>query len=213
MSFEQIDALYRSRVTILKLIAQQGYNTVPFERFSPREIELMANAKEALDFTAETEGSDEDRRFCRVMYASPRFNKTKMDEFIADMELEKDQLERTEFIVMLTDDIVDAHHASALQHWFKDKIRVRYFNIYRITYNPLEWEGAGYTIKYETVPQEKHADLLKALNCTSKSQLPLIQYHKDPSARCLGLVPGDIVKITRSSANVGEAPYYRVCAP
>jgi DNA-directed RNA polymerase subunit H len=213
MSFEQIDALYRSRVTILKLLTQQGYNTVPFERFSPREIELMATEKGALDFIAETEGAEDERRFCRVMYASPRFNKTKMDEFISELELEKEQLERTEFIVMLVDDIVDAHHASALQHWFKDKIRVRYFNIYRMTYNPLEWEGAGYTIKYEIVGQEKHADLLKALHCNSKSQLPLIQYHKDPSARCLGLVPGDIVKITRSSANVGEAPYYRVCAP
>ena len=213
MSFEQIDALYRSRVTILKLLAQQGYNTVPFERFSTREIELMATTKEALDFVAETEGQEEERRFCRVMYASPRFNKTKMDEFIADLELEKEQLERTEFIVMLTDDIVDAHHASSIQHWFKNKVKVRYFNIYRMTSNPLEYEGTGSLIKYEIVPQEKHSDLLKALHCTSKSQLPLIQYHKDPSARCLGLVPGDIVKITRSSANVGEAPYYRVCTP
>jgi DNA-directed RNA polymerase subunit H (RpoH/RPB5) len=211
MSFEHIDALFRSRKTLLNLLAKQGYDTKPFERFSPREIEMMSSNKGALDFVAETEG--EEKRFCRVVYGAPRFNKTKMDEFIADRELSEEELAASEFIVMLTDPIVDAHHASALQHWLKTKVRVRYFNIYQLTYSPLDWEGTGARIEYEVVPQEKHTDLMKAIYCTSKAQLPQIRYHADHSGRCLGLVPGDIVKVTRSSPNIGEDIVYRVCVP
>lgn len=208
MSFEQIDALYRSRVTLLSLLKMRNYNVEPFERFSPREIELMSNTKGALDFVAETEGDE--KRYARIIYAAPRFNKTKMDEFIEDLNLEKEEIEASEFIVMLVDPIVDAHHASALQHWLKDKVRVTFFNIFQLTHNPLDWE---YGPKYEIIPQEKHADLLKSLRCTSKSQLMVIRYHADHSARCLGLVPGDIIKVIRPSANVGESIVYRVCAP
>lgn len=208
MSFEQIDALYRSRKTLLSLLATAKYNTVPFERFSPREIEMMANAKGSLDFTAETEEGD--KRYARVIYAAPRFNKTKMDDFINGLELSDEELNASEFIVMLTDPIVEAHHTSAFQHWNNRHLKVRYFNIYQLTHNPLDSE---YNAKYELIPQEKHADLLKSLYCTSKSQLPKIVYHLDHSGRCLGLVPGDIVKVYRNSANVGESESYRVCAP
>lgn len=208
MSFEQIDALYRSRVTLLSLLKMRNYNVEPFERFSPREIELMSNTKGALDFVVETEGDK--KRYARIIYAAPRFNKTKMDEFIEDLNLEKEEIEASEFIVMLVDPIVDAHHASALQHWLKNKIRVSFFNIFQLTHNPLDWE---YGPKYEIIPQEKHAELLKSLRCTSKSQLMVIRYHADHSARCLSLVPGDIIKVIRPSANVGESIVYRVCAP
>ena len=211
MSFEDIDALFRSRMTLLSLLAKQGYTTTPFERFSPREIEMMSNNKGALDFVAETEGDE--KRFCRVVYGAPRFNKTKMDEFITDRELTAEELTASEFIVMLTDPIVDAHHASALQHWLKSKTRVRYFNVYQLTYSPPDWEGAGAPIGYTVSPQEKHTNLMKALYCTSKSQLPQIRFHADHSGRCLGLVPGDIVKVTRASPNVGEDNIYRVCVP
>ena len=40
-----------------------------------------------------------------------------------------------------------------------------------------------------------------------------IKFHVDPIARCIGAVPGDIIKITRPSASAGEAIIYRVCAP
>ena len=41
--------------------------------------------------------------------------------------------------------------------------------------------------------------------------LPMIRFHEDIIARILGLVPGDIVKITRPSPQSGEYESYRVC--
>jgi DNA-directed RNA polymerase subunit H (RpoH/RPB5) len=46
-----------------------------------------------------------------------------------------------------------------------------------------------------------------------KTQFPLNVFHQDIQARILGLVPGDIVKITRPSPSAGYYVEYRVCAP
>ena len=71
----------------------------------------------------------------------------------------------------------------------------------RIVWNPLTH---ALQPKFEIVPPEQHAQLLKDLYCRSKTQLPIIKFHSDPVARCLGLVPLDIVKITAASPTAGE---------
>ena len=36
-----IDILFRSRKTLLKILEEKGYDTTPYEKFSPWEIEAM----------------------------------------------------------------------------------------------------------------------------------------------------------------------------
>ncbi len=206
MSFELIDALYRSRKTVLNLLARRGYNVIPFERFSPREVELMANAKGSLDFRAEKEAEDE-KKSCHVLYYMTRFNRNKMMSFIEELKLPEEELPNSEFIVMLNDEVTDAHHIASLKHFLTKKIRVYFFNIYRLVNNPLEHEIQP---KFEVIPQEKHAKLLEALHCDSKGKLPIMRYHADVVTRCLGIVPGDIVKVIRPSETIGESVVYQV---
>ena len=65
--------------------------------------------------------------------------------------------------------------------------------------------------KHEIVPVERHKELMESLYVISKSKFPEIKFHVDPIARCIGAVPGDIIKITRPSASA--AIIYRVCTP
>ena len=89
------------------------------------------------------------------------------------------------------------------------KLRISFFNMDMIVCNPLKHILVP---KHEIVPEEEHAELMKSMYITSKSKFPEIKYHIDPIARCIGAVPGDIIKITRPSASCGEAIIYRVCA-
>ena len=41
MEYGLIDTIYRSRVTLLAMLDTRGYNTEPYKRFSPKEIEMM----------------------------------------------------------------------------------------------------------------------------------------------------------------------------
>lgn len=205
MSFELIDALYRSRLTVLSLLKNRGYNTTPYERFSVREIELMFSNDGALDFRAEKMNPD-DKTICHVLYYKPRFKK--LDDFVNDLNLSEDDLGRSEFFVMLQDEVGPSHSAAANRHWLLHKRKVHFFYLYRLVNNPMDHVLQP---KFEIVPQDKHDALLKALNSTSSAQLPIMAFHNDVVTRCLGLVPGDIVKVIRPSESVGEAIVYSIC--
>jgi DNA-directed RNA polymerase subunit H (RpoH/RPB5) len=213
MSFELIDALYRSRLTVLALLDKRGYNVKPFERFSTRQIELMlgesggTGGSHALDFRA-TKKDEADKGICHVIYYLHKFRK--FDDFVDDLKLSDEDLAHSEFIVLLNDEVIDAHHKSAIKYWHMRKLKVHFYNLYRLVNNPLDHILQP---KFEIIPEDKHKDLLAALNCRSKGQLPVLRYHTDVVTRCLGLVPDDIVKITRSSESAGETIVYSVCKP
>jgi DNA-directed RNA polymerase subunit H (RpoH/RPB5) len=119
----------------------------------------------------------------------------------------------TEVIVMLTADtypLSESFHTRALQLWNQKKFRISFFLIDNLVNNPAEHVLVP---KHERVAQKDHEQLLKDLYSQKKQQLPYIVFHVDIQARILGLVPGDIVKITRPSPSAGYYTEYRVCAP
>lgn len=90
------------------------------------------------------------------------------------------------------------------------KLRVSFFSIEMLVINPMKHVLVP---KHQIVDPAYHKELMESLYVTSKSKFPEIKFHIDPIARCIGAVPGDIVKITRPSSSAGEAIIYRVCAP
>ena len=87
---------------------------------------------------------------------------------------------------------------------------VSFFSVYMLVVNPMKHVLVP---KHEIVPQDFHKTLMDSMYITSKSKFPEIKFHIDPIARCIGAVPGDIIKITRFSQSAGESIIYRVCAP
>ena len=41
MNYEELDILYRSRLTLLEILKENGYDTSKYEKFGPWEIEAM----------------------------------------------------------------------------------------------------------------------------------------------------------------------------
>ena len=118
----------------------------------------------------------------------------------------------TEAVVMLVDDshpMADIFTSASLNQWNKNKFRLSFFLVDHLVNNPAEHVLVP---KHERVPIGEHPELLKQMYA-KKAQFPLIVFHQDIQARILGLVPGDIVKITRPSPSAGYYVEYRVCAP
>ena len=118
----------------------------------------------------------------------------------------------TEAVVMLVDDshpMADIFTSASLNQWNKNKFRLSFFLVDHLVNNPAEHVLVP---KHERVPVGEHPELLKQMYA-KKTQFPLIVFHQDIQARILGLVPGDIVKITRPSPSAGYYVEYRVCAP
>lgn len=231
MDYETLFVLYKSRKTLLKILEDRGYNVTPFEKFGPVEISAMASAGDGalrMDLeklsgkSAETSGPDGEQTQqqgitkCRVIYAINRI-RNRLPSFMRDL-IDEDSDDpvnpaTTEVIVVLvSDQLAEAFHAVALSSYMNKNLRLRisFFQAAQLVNNPLEHVLVP---KHELLPRAEHDAFLKANKIKSKANLPIIKFHEDMIARVLGLLPGDIVKITRSSPSSGEYETYRVCAP
>ena len=218
MDFSLVDKIYRSRINLLDILDSRGYNTTPYRKFSPQEIELMAVKPQSLmmDFVPRADADGSKQKNIRVIYFLERL-KQRLPKLMSKLLGEDEDIavdpETTEVIVMTNDEIGDVFNNEAIKAYnkhYKDvSLKISFFEILHLSaLNPLKHVRVP---KHELVPQEEHEALMKTLFVTSKTQLPIIRYHEDSIARCMGLVPSDIVKITRSSPTAGEYIQYRHC--
>lgn len=218
MNYETIDVLYRSRITLLDHLDQEGYDTTPFRKFSPKEIMEMVKAGPANGAPPalwmelkRKEGSQASHENCFVVYTIGKI-KQKLSAFtgkIVEPEEGEFNPETTELIIVTLEPISANFHALAFQLFVNKKVKVRYFQAAAIVNNPLKHFLVP---KHERVPAADEEALLKGMYA-KKTQLPIIRFHEDPIARMIGLMPGDVVKITRPSVTAGECIGYRVCLP
>jgi len=215
------DILIRSRDTILDLLHKRGYNTEPYKKLvGPDLVKLMGNPGALRIEVSHSQNPDKkaivEYTFTNIklQLSSGKYIKDMLDQESSIETLKGVNPETTEVLVIympknISEDM-DSYDKAALEAWNAHKFRIQFFPMTRLVNNPLNHMLQP---KFEIVPQEEHAELLKSKYCRSKAQFPIIRYHHDMAARCLGLAPGDIVKIIRPSQSAGEAELYRTCAP
>ncbi len=205
------EAIYHSRHTLLDILDERGYEVTPYRKFGPAEAKACAedypNNYPALGFSV-THKEDKAKQIA-IVYPGSRLNQTlRVNNFLQSVFSEYP--ETTEVICMITDPTTEElHSAVAYQQWVLNKRRISFFWIHHLVINPTKHM---FVPRHEKVSDAEVPELLKQLRAKA-SQLPLIRFHTDMQARCLGLLPGDIVKITRPSPSAGEYIVYRVCSP
>jgi DNA-directed RNA polymerase subunit H (RpoH/RPB5) len=215
MNYEELDILYRSRKTLLEILKEDGYDTKNYENFGPWEIEAMvAGGLPALtmDLKRGADGAAQPIQRCLVVYSLQKL-KQRLSGFLSilknDTEPKVDPA-TTEIVVVVLEDVADVFHAAALNEWVSEKQRIRFFKAHNLLFDPRTHVLVP---KHTKMPAEEHAEFLKQHYIRSKTNLPFIKFHEDMIARIMGLVPGDIVKITRPSPASGVYDMYRVCMP
>lgn len=203
--FETIDNLYRSRITLLDILEERGFEVTKFRKFSPIEIAAAAAAFPSLSF--EVSKKDDDTQKCQVRYA--KVGRQKLVSFFEDIP--EGDVPSTEVIVMMLEPVTDTHHQVALQLYLTRKLRVGFFSIFQLVNNPMRHVLVP---KHTIVPSEEHAAIMEKYHIASKAKMPMIRFHVDPIIRLIGGVPGDIVKISRPSPTCGVYDdWYRVVTP
>ena len=218
MNYEELDILYRSRKVVLEILKEDGYDTTQYEQFGPWDIEAMVSGGQTaltMDLKktpAAMEQNPNATQRCLVMYSLQKLKQrlaTFLGSLRSDITPPIDHA-TTEVVVILLEDVADVFHAAALNSWLsQEKLRIRFFKAHNLLFDPRTHELVPLHTK---LPASEHAALMKD-NYLKKSQLPFIKFHEDMIGRIMGLVPGDIVKITRPSPSSGTYETYRVCMP
>lgn len=219
------DVLIRSRTVILDLLERRGYNVEPYRKLvGPDLLKLVENTVSEHSLRIDVVSRTDSSKHAIVDYAFGGIKAsisqgTLLKGLLATTSTEPKSLhnvnpETTEVIlVYLTKSLTeesDPYDKCALEAWTKYKLKIQFFPMQRLVYNPLEHMLQP---KFEIVPDEEVPELLKKHYSRSKTQFPFIRFHTDMAARCLGLVPGQVVKIIRPSPSAGTYELYRVCTP
>jgi DNA-directed RNA polymerase subunit H (RpoH/RPB5) len=192
----------------------RGFETAKYRNISPKEVEAMSVAQNTLNMILPHK--DVEGKAVHVVYSLSRMTSRQkvtstIQDYITSLRIEDNT--DTELVLLINDPVSDMHHSVALQYTVGDNKGIRVvsiFCIYNIVNNPLEHVLVP---PHTIVPQEEHPRLMESLMIQSKGQLPMIKFHQDMIARCIGLSPGDIVKIDRPSISTGIYTTYRVCVP
>jgi DNA-directed RNA polymerase I, II, and III subunit RPABC1 len=208
------DILIRSRSTILEMLEDRGFDTTRYAKLTgPDILKLLPDAKNPGGLMMEVSHHTDPERHAVVLYNTQRIKQsvTQYIKTIVDNEENTaEKIKKTDYIVITLpiEEIAETFDKAALDAWRKHQMRIQFFNMARLVLNPMKHFAQP---KFEYVPPEEHTELLKQWHCRTKTQFPLIRFHNDPVARYMGLIPGDIVKITRTSYSAGEYILYRLC--
>jgi len=205
-SNNRILRIYKSRVNILKQLANQGYNVTDYSEFSINEIDTMFTNKQ-LDMLVTNENTDK-KTYVKYYLDAKQVRPQYLDEIIEDLFLADTVLTKDDTLIIIIDGEPNDTIISKVNYLYDhDGIFVVIHNISRLQFNLLEHSLVP-PIKILT--EGETSQLLSKYNLKDITQLPEISRF-DPQALAIALRPGEVCSIERKSVTAMKYEYYRVC--
>jgi len=203
--------IYKSRKNILELMEKQGYNINDYSNFSINEVNSMKQNNQLDMLLEKTEENPVTKRKNKIYisyYLTKMIRPSNIQEMIDDLfNLEEVLTKEDTLFIIIKDEINDTIISELKQIWEKDGIFIVIENIKRLQFNILNHE----LVPQHTIISNNEIDeVMKKYNISNKFEFPDISRF-DPVARVIGLRPGDVCKIIRSSKTAINTNYYRVC--
>ena len=214
MDADTIDYIVRSRPTICEILTNRGYDVEEYKGVSPKDLmTLIATNMASLEIIAKRrEGAQAPMERAVVIYnveGPIRLSLNNISKLFDPEETDKPLNPATDDVIILHNEPHhDAFTAQAQRQWLEHKARVSFFTLKNLISNPA---NHIFVPPHRKLSADEATGVMKRLCVDSKAAFPHIKFHADMQARVLGLVPGDLVEIQRSSDSAGVTTLFRVC--
>ncbi len=212
-SSSAITAIYKSRITLLQLLKNQGMNVSSYEGAGTHEVHTMKE-HDQLDMLLTSDESQPTKRTMYVKYfMSQRLSAREIHNIVDDLFNLDEVLvspENDTLIIVTKYPVNDTLTQLLNQMWTQSGYFIIIFTLDQLQFNILNHQ---YVPRHEILSPEQTAAMLKRFNISSSAsadQLPSISRY-DPVAQAIGIRPGEICKIIRPSKTSITSDYYRVC--
>lgn len=199
--------IYRSRNILLNILKQRGYDISDYYGFSITEVHSMYQHQQ-LDMILK---HPKTKRKIFVKYhlgSKLKGDGRQLYEYIDDLyELEQILSVDDELIIITKDKLNDSLKNIINQVYIKDKKFINIYNLNDYLFNILEHNMVP---PHKPLTNEQKKKIKKEYYITDESQFPEISRF-DPVAQAIGLRPGQLVEITRSTPTAITTKYYRLC--
>ena len=206
-----ISSVYTSRKNILDLMKRQNYNVGDYVNFSINEVNSMLQNNQ-LDMLLEKETADETTNRKNKIYISyylaKIIKKQNIEEMIDDLYNLEQVLTKEDTLFIIIKEDMNETLINELKHiWEKDGIFIVIQNIKRLQFNILDHVLVP---PHRVMTNKEVSDVMLKYNIKERNEFPEISRF-DPVAQVIGLRPGNVCEITRSSKTSIKTLYYRVC--
>jgi DNA-directed RNA polymerase subunit H (RpoH/RPB5) len=202
-----ISHIFNSRKIILELMEKQGYITNDYANFSVNEVNSM-KLNNQLDMLLETKDENDKKKIYIRYYLASRPAPKNIQEMIDDLYVLTETLQKKDTLFIIIKDEPNETLINEIKHiWEADGIFIVIESIKRLQFNIL-----NHTLvpPHRVLKDSDVDEIMKRYNVTNKVQFPDISRF-DPVARVIGLRPGQVCEIIRSSKTSITSKYYRIC--
>jgi DNA-directed RNA polymerase subunit H (RpoH/RPB5) len=204
ISSQTIALIYKSRVNLLSQLSYQGYDVSDYNDFSVEEINAMFLNKQ-LNMTIK----GENKKTYVIYHIEKTLRKENIDEYVERIYNVEQLLSKEDMLVIvmktMPNDTLIKHQK---QIWEEKGIFIVIHGIPKLQFNLLDHEFVPQHIK---LTEDEGKQIMNKYNIMDKSQMPDISRF-DPVALAIGLRPGEICKIERTSKTSIQSNYYRICS-
>ena len=203
-----VSALFKSRNHILQLLSRQGMDVSNYTDYGVAEVQTMY-ANNQLDMLLTTEKDIHPARKVYVKYyLAKTLRRENINHMIDDLFYIEQVLQPTDtLVIVMKQEVNDTVIGILNEIWEKDRIFIVVHSLDRLQFNILEHQ---YVPEHVVLTEAEQEEVLKKYNITDTKQMPSISRY-DPVALAIGLRPGQICRITRSSKTSVTTYFYRYC--
>jgi DNA-directed RNA polymerase I, II, and III subunit RPABC1 len=201
---ENTHLIYNSRKYILEILEERGFDISEYSNFSITELNVIIQNNQ-LDILV----NDKNNKKIYVRYhltKSIRLNN--IQECIDDLfNIENTLTKNDDLIIIIKEEPNDTIEKIIKQYWLKENIYISIINIKRLQYNILKHTLVP---KHIILNKDEELEFRNKFNIQKDSEIPDIGY-LSPVCQVLGVRPGNICKIIRTSKTSINSEYYRIC--
>lgn len=205
-SSNKILSVYNSRVTLLDIMTDKGYETHDYISFSINEVDAMYK-NEQLDMLL-SHKKDNRKVYIKYYLKAKQIKKQDLDDIIEDLYLIENVLTKEDCIIIVTEDEPNDTIIAKIKYLFEhDNIFIVIHNIKRLQYNIL---NHSLVPKCKILTPKEVTELKIKYNLSGVEQLPEVSRF-DPQSLAICIRPGEVCKYDRKSTTAMITDYYRVC--
>jgi len=200
-----ISKIYKSRNILLEILKDRGFNVEDWSDFSVTEIQAMYNNKE-LDMLLENLTTH--KKVYVKYHLATRLGSSHIYDYVDDLFDIEDVLSDNDDLIIISKDKTNLTIRDLVEQLFiKDKKFVNIYNLHDYLFNMLEHEMQP---SFRILSNEEKQQIMKRYNITKDKEFPDISRF-DPVSQAIGVRPGELIEIIRSSPTAVNSLYYRIC--
>ena len=206
-----ISKIYKSRNILLEILKDRGYSVDDYTDFSVTEVQAMYNNKELdmlLEHSTEKKSNGENKKLYVKYHLTTRLGSSHIYDYVDDLfDIEEVLTSEDDLIIISKDKTNQTIRDLVEQLFIKDKKFVNIYNFHDYLFNVLDHEMQP---TFRILSKDEKQEIMKRYNIVKDKEFPDISRF-DPVSQAIGVRPGQLIEITRSSPTAVKSLYYRIC--